>query len=996
MKTHFYDIESLSNVFTLCNYKPDEDHIDIFYLCDDPALITYTDPSLTFKQAVLRRIYECNDNFRGSIELYDLRFKSSNDYLACTFGLSDAAGLVNNPNAASSYPDTFRPVCDTDPDYDPDIHPYLLGYNSYNYDTTMLALYFYEAYESVIDNDVMTTHFRPVSAKLMREYNDELFLPEFINSMPGRLARNYNIRTSSWSAPDYSDTKWKIRKSMLMSGRHLDVAKLNEKQQKLALKRICGMLGLQIMESDKLGPNDNTIKTKKQFLDLLAYNVSDVRNLKSVFDHRAYKAQFELKKGLLQTYPELIYEKQRDNYAPDKRPECVRRDRLTIDCSSARFASMALCPYGRLHDIPAVSFMYPSETKAKELGIPRVNVLEEAKKFFYKNFSQPELRTQFDRIYNYYKSIEGKNFNSSDGYLQDYPGANVYNINAIPKTNLCMPYFDKDGNPTSCFVTFSTGGIHGAEYNLPLYKADLAAYNKAVDDMAFVQSVYPDPVDLKKAKHILMPDFSVRPAKDFLKSGSTLKSASYKDLSDKAPVLFKEEKKGSYKINPKYVFTSADPTNHEDFTSYYPNMLIMLSAFWNEGLGYDRYAEIFDNKQKYGKLMKDKSAPVSEREMYSTLREGTKLILNSASGAGDANFDTSIRMNNMIISMRIIGQLFTWRIGQAQTVQGARVTSTNTDGLFTVLEASRNNEILKRESADINVEIEPEPTYLITKDSNNRIEMDTDTGEIQAASGGTLGCRKGPNPTKALAHPAIIDWALAEYLIVSALKTKPNISLSDKFDNETGRNILKAALNKFSPVDGLVMFQNIIASSAGSVNYIFGTTDENPSDPIILQHYNRMFIMKDKTPNTIHLWAANAKVLTPAMKSKRQRNHEAMQQHDPLAINVLELNGVSKNSISIDKEAVVKKVTNIESEWYILIVNKDLHELPDDKIQFIYDNLDYDKYLTLLKNCFTDNWKNEIPSAPEEKPELTPEEKAELLQTYSMQPKPLTSCFSLA
>jgi ADP-heptose:LPS heptosyltransferase len=176
-------------------------------------------------------------------------------------------------------------------------------------------------------------------------------------------------------------------------------------------------------------------------------------------------------------------------------------------------------------------------------------------------------------------------------------------------------------------------------------------------------ATYPDPLDLKKAKTVTMPDGRVEKATKFLKSGSTLKESFYKDIPN-PPELFKakekttkkgEKIKGSYALNNKYVFTSGDLTNHEDFTSYYPNMLRMLDAFYNEGLGYDRYAEIFDDKQKYGDLMKDKTYSEAERGDFSLLREGTKLILNSASGAADANYDTPIRMNNMIMSMRIIG-----------------------------------------------------------------------------------------------------------------------------------------------------------------------------------------------------------------------------------------------------------------------------------------------------------------------------------------------------
>ena len=42
-------------------------------------------------------------------------------------------------------------------------------------------------------------------------------------------------------------------------------------------------------------------------------------------------------------------------------------------------------------------------------------------------------------------------------------------------------------------------------------------------------------------------------------------------------------------------------------------------------------------------------------------------------------------------------------------------------------------------------------------------------GEVKGANGGTLACRKGPDPEKSLAHPAIIDWALTEYLIVCSV-----------------------------------------------------------------------------------------------------------------------------------------------------------------------------------------------------------------------------------
>ena len=994
MIVNFYDIESLINVFTLCNYKPNEQVIEVYYLIDDNETVGF-DPQAHGKN-LLNHILAANKNYHGGIELYDLHNELNVAKMAMTFGLSDAQS-VNNPASFSSYPKAFRPVCDTDKDYDSDEHPYLMGYNSYNYDTTMLALFFNEVFTPISITRIadkpetqQLLNFAPdykieftgTTAKQMREYNDELFLSKFKGSMPSRLAYTREEKTGQlqpdYIGPTYSNVPYRIRKNMIMSGRHLDVARLNEKQQKVALKRLLGTLGYQILESDKLKGHNTRIKTLDEFFDLIAYNASDVINLELLFNHKVYQSAFTLKKGLLKSYPELIYEQTKEKnpdtkeayYKPEISPKTVRRDRLCIDSSSAQFATKALCPYGHLKDIPVVSFLYPSENIAKQKNIPRVNILEQTRKFFYDHFKQPELRAEFDRIYFYYKNnIEGKNFNASSNYQDDYLHSKLYSapksMNTIPKQNMNLFYYNADGTPSSCFVTFSTGGIHGAEYNKALYEHDLAIYKTELELQEKCKAIYPDPVDLRKAKVVTIDDVEY-PWKQFLKSGSTMKKATYKTI--KPVELFKEDTKGAYKINKKYVFTSSDPTNHEDFTSYYPNLLRQMEAFYNTGLGYDRYGEVFDQKSKYGKLMKDKSIPEDERKYYDILRNGTKLILNSASGAGDATFESNIVMNNQIISMRIIGQLFSYTIGQAQTLYGAKITSTNTDGLYSVLEEELNNRILEQESKNIGVEIEPEPCWLISKDSNNRVEIvmshdDTESigykfGPIISASGGTLSCRKGPTPTQSLAHPAIIDWALTEYLIHCA----KNKAIHKDFDVNIGRKILQRAADEFDSVKYLNMFQNMVSSSDGSVTYIFGEHSEK-DDPIILQHYNRVFIMKDNTKGTMHLKAAAARKITPATAAKRLKNNERAQQHNKRAVKILAENGVFLNDIEINQEAVIQKINSIDENWSMLICNRNLSELSDKELNFIIENIDIEKYLGLLQNSFEENWRNIIPGA---------------------------------
>lgn len=1051
MLTYFYDIESTQNVFTMAVFKSQENALDLYVLADNQEQLL-GQPNFDFNTVayISKRVLKENKNFNGVIRVIDLHDKRANIMFARLFGMSDAA-QVNNPNhvglidqglylkgeglpcpyfdpdieeirvavGASTYRDIFRPVCDTDPEYikDPDAYPYLLGYNSQNYDTTVLAAYLDLAFPVIIwenaDGKVgKGLYFKCPTAKAIHDLNQDMFA-YFNKNMPDILLHPRSTPAYALTSEprDYNLTAWKYRKNMLMTGRYIDVARLNEKQQHTGLKRVIGMLGGQILESSKIKPGQDVIENLDQLADLLAYNASDVINLDYVvFRHKTYQSQFALKKGLLATYPELIYQKKNDAYAPDISPYRVRNDRLFIDSSSAQLATKALCPYGHLKDIETVSFLYPSEAKAKELGVPRVNVLDEVDKLFRSLFPQPDVQARWDAIFRYYKTIEGKNFNASKNYASDFPGRakeKVFTPAELTKPNTCIPYFDDKGQPTSCFAAFSIGGIHGAEYNKARFEHDWAKWRTEQDLMDACQAIYPNPVDLRNAGKVEINGVTYSFGR-FLKSGSTTKKASYKLLRE--PELFVGDPEEGFKLNAGkngYAYTSADPTNHEDFTSYYPNLLRMMSAFWNKGLGYDRYAEIFDNKQNYGFLMKPKNANLTpeladkyrhlregtgltldplvisddERAMYANLREGTKLILNSASGAADANFESNIRMNNQIISMRVIGQLFSFRIAMVQTYKGAKITSTNTDGLYSVMEETLNAAILAKESADIGVEIEPEPTYLISKDTNNRIELDAATRKITSASGGTVGCRKGPNPTKALSHPAIIDWALAEYLVAVAMGDH-GLSLADKFSNKLGREILERSHMEFPDKRvWLQMFQNIIASSPGTQAFVFATKDGWDGN-VILQHYNRVFIMKDGTPDTCHLFKAVVKKLTPQTIKKRAVDGLRPQKHDERARAVLTANGVNVAKIPQTHEAAISKYTNIEDTWCMYIYNGALDTMEPQKVDFLVNNMDMEKYLGLLRDSYMSSWRNVIPGhvdvtyeddPPEPEPEPEPD-----------------------
>ncbi len=1023
---HFYDIESLNNVFSLCVFRPRENRVDVFYLVDEDTPLGNEIKTEGFsKKACGQIILDRNPAFQPigdltrTIVFYDLRNWENNVYLAQQFGLSDA-DMMNNPNSVSSYGANLRLTCDTDQGYDPlSDHPYLAGYNSYNYDTTILSMYLVEAFATLAPAIERGVHpasmFTPPSAKSLREHNNAMFTEAYKKSMPRYLTNGPVADGKGWdSIPS------KVRRNMISSGRHIDVARLNEHQMYTGLKRLLGGMGRQILESENLDSENATIETIADLYELLAYNVSDVIGLHEVFKLPVYSSNFNLRKGLLDEYPETIYEKQQGKYAPAISPYKVRRDRLTPDSSSAKFAGLILSPYGKLPDIPSVSFNYPSERVAQELGFTRVNVLDECRAFFHQHISDPGARAQFEEVYLYYKSIEGKNFNDSVEYTRLYGNVETHVLADIPKRPNNLPYFAADGTPTTCFATFSTGGIHGAEADIAAYLEDLEVWQEQEQRLALVKRMFPDPLVIRTTKGgVQLTDGQVINYTEVLTSKSTIKAlkarseeiealgphpsadaiaainAKYPDIGYKPskpmPQLFDPNKKdGATKLKPKYAFTSMGKAIHEDFTSYYPNMLRNMSAFFNAELGEDRYAKILLDKDRYGVMMKDQSLSADERARLKVLREGTKLILNAASGAGDMTFGSSpIRMNNAIISMRIIGQLFSWRIGQAQTLAGARIISTNTDGLYSVLDEETNNRVLAEQQALINVEIEPEPLIIVTKDSNNRLELDIprdpDTplweAEIISASGGTLACHAGPQPTKSLAHSAVLDWALARYLryIVGGFTPRwanEPLSLDQPLDRRLGMELLIRAKRLDDPVYVARLFQNILATSNNTITIPFAADPIDPlnpeevtlTNPRPLQHYNRMFLVHADKPGAVSLHTAAARKVPPASRARRLREGLSPVQDDQVALEILAANGFVRNRLEAsqsnltllpeDQDIIVRKIPSIDPTWNIVIDNRDLMCMDQVELRELISCLDLNAYLDQLANVYEKNWMN--------------------------------------
>lgn len=891
----FWDIESLENMFTIAFYVPDgykensvtKDKVLFYYLFDQGIAIPEN-----VQAAISQTVCKTNKlNIENTIiEYCNLADEEVNRSLLKIFSVSSKQMFKDaNTNIYSE----VNPVVTSDLD-DTD-EPYYVGFNTDNYDLTMMARYFAETWGAPTQK-VRSLTFMTTDPHTLRSINNNLF-NYFKDNMPSSITQE----------PALS-----IYRNMVYSGKFVDACKVNDKLGKIALKRIEAMLGMAIVEFE--GLNGKGEIEPARLAELFAYNLSDCIKLAVAWREKDFQSSFDIKKSIINSYNDIVYDKENK----------VREFRATLNFSSAKIVSKLLCPDGHLPDALTVSTDY--------MG---TNVLADQREWARQNLYpklSPEDIKLVEGIFDYYHSFEGKNFDSSDHYYEDhgFESLPVIEIRSIPEPQTTIPYFDENGQWNGCYVNFSVGGIHGAEYAKTKFENDLAnwkiAYKRVQD---FVSNFTEEQLEkLKGTVEINGEKYKVSEFITHKKDGPTVIKW------PKKPELFGKTPKDKWQLNKKYTYTSNAEVDHDDFTSYYPSLLMNLKAYVNEELGEDRYVQQFDNKTLFGKYMKDESRSKEEREYYSVARGGTKLILNSASGASDTAYDNNIRMNNRIISMRIIGQLFTWRIGQALSLEGFPVISTNTDGLYVVCDETNRDAcraILERESKSIKVGIEPEEMLLISKDANNRIELSLDK-KVLSAGGGDVGCFKKIDITKSLAHPALIDRLLVDYL--------KNYGCSEEFDPIKAMGLLDNFKKTEEIHHQLLMYQMIVNSSAGSTRYVFAMIN---GEPKILQHNNRAFVIK--MPGA-HLFIANG---TDVGKEEAK---------DPIADKVLRANGVNPENYKVTKCIQIPKLS---SEENVFIYNEDIASCDENFAKQLIDACDDGFYINLLHNAYL-NWYNEVPN----------------------------------
>lgn len=858
------------------------------------------------------------------------------------------------------------------------------GYNSLNYDMTILA-YFMDLIPSRVKGaqptnqnldknpikDVITAH-------KLRQFNNLLF-DKYRDNMSRAL-----VETDTGNGKPSINYKgaYAIRSQWIATNRFLDVARFNEKQSKVALKRLSGFLGLPIIESDLLDESSSEIKDVMSKPDennktrlipalevlahLIGYNISDDLNAQRLFENDVYQNNFKVKQGLIANYPQTVY---KQNPATGKAFTSgfnnVRRDRLTSDSTSAKIIEKVVAPYEALTDIPTVSFMYPSARKAKELGVPQTNILEDSMKWAEENV--PNGREAFQPIYDQYKAYEGRSANPQ------LPNKGVKLVSDIDLSQFDNIYYyrDANGNKTSSISVFTVGGIHGAEVKMDKFVADLDEVDKLREYQHFLETKFgspeeaysyrPDepnpetnrPYKLGEAP-ITMFDGTIIKVKSMLKSGASRKKATWKEF--KEPTLF-----DATGVRDKYRYTSSDLAHHEDFSSYYPALLSNLEVFYDEKNHVDVYHSIYMARLELKKKLKTVPWGSQEYAELNDTQTAYKLLLNAASGAADPkspNVKNNIRKNNAIVSMRIIGQLFAWRIGQAQALHGARVPSVNTDGLYIMgISKEENKRVLDNVTKNMLIKVDPEEvTKFVSKDTNNRLEVEAKDGVLDPktakidARGGILTSHVGPTVLSNVDHPAAIDYALTQYLAFV------DDAVNKDFDPKLGKLALESILIKYDKPEALRFFQWIIASKPSTPRIAFKQNITIDDGDIkvksfeSMQHYNRVFLTKpENESNRIILSLAGTQKLKPAELKKLNANHESVE-HDPIAYQILKKSNLipkmSPDDVKRIKQVKVTKMPNLQN---VTIDNRDLFKIAQTDI---IDHLDWDAYLQLLEDAF--------------------------------------------
>lgn len=312
--------------------------------------------------------------------------------------------------------------------------------------------------------------------------------------------------------------------------------------------------------------------------------------------------------------------------------------------------------------------------------------------------------------------------------------------------------------------------------------------------------------------------------------------------------------------------------------------------------------------------------------------------------------------------------MFTYRIAAALAIEGARIPSSNTDGIYVFdMPIDKNTKIVDRELKKLYISIDPEPLYLVSKDANNRMEMSN--GKVTSARGGTLTSWSGARVDNRLSHPAIVDKVMTYYLQLTDLK------------GDVDQAKIKQALKQYydSPVI-LDEFKDFPDAAKRTFVYMASWVMRSTSGSIFIDSNDKIY------PGTIRVWLTKA---GPSLKRYTTRKAKPSKSFtkfaemlpktskigDPDLLTYLtRVNALDKyftRAATVDEYlqnipdnistyVVAKaKISGLPDKAHLLTNNNSLLKMSEKDIDDIYQQLDLSMYTEMISE-FAKVWQNPV------------------------------------
>ena len=312
--------------------------------------------------------------------------------------------------------------------------------------------------------------------------------------------------------------------------------------------------------------------------------------------------------------------------------------------------------------------------------------------------------------------------------------------------------------------------------------------------------------------------------------------------------------------------------------------------------------------------------------------------------------------------------MFTYRIAAALAIEGARIPSSNTDGIYVFdMPIDKNTKIVDRELKKLYISIDQEPLYLVSKDANNRMEMSN--GKVTSARGGTLTSWSGARVDNRLSHPAIVDKVMTYYLQLTDLKgdvdqAKIKQALKQYYDNpvilDEFKDFPDASKRTF-----VYMASWVMRSTSGSIfidsnDKIYPGTIRvwlTKSGPSLKRYTTRKAKPSKSFTKFAEMLPKTSKIGDPDLLTYLTRVN-ALDKYFTRAATVEEyLQNIPDN---ISTYVVAKaKISGLPDKAHLLTNNNSLLKMSEKDIDDIYQQLDLSMYAEMISE-FAKVWQNPV------------------------------------